>query len=288
MVRTLRSPLIRTLEYRMHTKHMSNFIIETGKKGSGKSWLGLRLGQVIMGEDKFSMDNVCFSSSVLFDRLEKGFYKEGDVVLLEELGISANSRDAMTKVNKHLSFIAQAIRPERITLIANTIAWGLIDCQVKNMADYRIKITGYDTQTELTEFKFMVLSPSDGSQEPWQEHLQFGKEKYTSWEMKRPTKAITDIYEPLRKQYLKQLYAGGKINDNAMFGVEQKKATVPVKVGVKELIERGLSMKDDLMENGKIRVSLVELKLGIEDRHKAGTVAKGIRLRWQELGGTPI
>jgi hypothetical protein len=284
VVKTLptRSPLIRHLEYRMHKQGMSNFIIETGKKGSGKSWLGLRIGQLIMGEDKFSMDNVCFSSTTLLDRLDKKMYKCGDVVLLEELGVSANSRDFMTKTNKNLSMLAQTIRPEAITLIANTITWSLIDFQVKNMADYRIKVLGYDKQEGITEFKFLALSPQDDKEKPREEHLQFNDEKYVSWIMKRPTVELTDIYEPIRKDYMRKLYSGKGINKDKDFGIEEKKFEHTL--GINEYVENGMSIKDKLTnQKGKVDPILVQLHLNIRDRQKATTVAKGIMLRWEKL-----
>lgn len=283
-----RSPYIRHLEYRTKVQHMSSILIETGKKGSGKSWLALRHGQVINGEslDDFNLHNVCFSSSILLDRLDKGEYSKGDVVVLEELGVSANSRDAMTQANKNLSFIAQTIRPAEIILIANTITWGLMDCQVKNLADFRLKVLGYDVVTGTTEFKALCLSPRDNGQEPFEEHLQFGNEKYTSWLMKRPTEELTAIYEPAREEYLKQLYSGKSINKNAKFGVSEKEKER--KLTLKELIEDGLNNRDKLLDGDKVTKTMVELHYQI-NHQKASTVAKGINLRWDALHkNTPI
>jgi len=53
------SKLIRHLKKRMHEQRMSNFIIIIGKKGSGKSYLSLRLGELIEGKG-FGLAHVCF------------------------------------------------------------------------------------------------------------------------------------------------------------------------------------------------------------------------------------
>ena len=204
----VRSPFIYELEYRTDEKEMSNFIITTGKKGSGKSWLGLRIGQLIMG-DKFGLNNVCFSTNELIERLNRKEYPPGSVVVVEELGVSANARDAMTRQNKQLSFIAQTMRPARITIIANTISWGLIDPQVKNMADYRIKVLGYDKETGVTDFQFLILSPSDLKQEPKAAHMVIDGEKYTSWQLRQPTKELATTYNKMRNDYLEQIYSKG-------------------------------------------------------------------------------
>ena len=283
----MRSPLIRHLEYRMKVQHMSNFIIETGKKGSGKSWLGLRIGELMNGEN-FTMNNVCFSSAAFLDRLEKGMYHPGDVVLLEELGVSANSRDAMTKTNKNLSFISQTIRPAEITLIANTITWGLIDAQVKNMADYRIKVLGHDRLTGLTDFKFLVVTPNDVGERPWEEHLQFGIEKYTSWQLQKPSERVTKLYEPLRHEYLKQLYSGEAISKNSQFGIADAVAKKDNKISAEEYIERGVSCHEQLRnDKGKVVSSLVQLVLKCPAR-MAPIVTHGINLRFRSLSDTRI
>ena len=259
----------------MKIQKMSNFIIETGKKGSGKSWLGLRFGELMMGEC-FTMDNVCFSASAFLDRLDKGMYNKGDVVMLEELGVSANSREAMTKTNKNLSFISQTIRPAQITLIANTITWGLIDAQVKNMADFRIKVLGHDKLSGMTDFKFMVITPSDNGERPWEEHLQFGIEKYTSWQLSRPSDRITELYEPIRHEYLKQLYSGKAISKNSRFGITEEQTPVHGKLTIKELIDRGLSAYDKVTnDRGQVVCALVQLELGINAK-TASVVAHGI------------
>ena len=280
-----RSPYIRHLEYNMDVLHKSNFLVTTGSKGSGKSWLGLRHGQIINGEslDDFGMHKVCFSSSIFLNRMDKGEYRRRDVVLLEELGVSANSRDAMTQANKNLSFIAQTIRPAEITLIANTITWGLMDSQVKNMADFRLKVIGYDAVSAMTEFKCFTIKPSDSGQESYQEHLQFGTEKYVSWLLKRPTKELTDLYEPARKEYLRQLYSGKSINKNAQFGVED--AIGAKKPTLKEYIELGLGMHEKLVDGDEVSTAMVEIQMNINDRHKASTIAKGINLEWKAKGG---
>lgn len=257
--------MIRHLEYRMHTQKMSNFIIETGKKGAGKSWLGLRLGEVINGED-FSMNNVCFSAKTFFERLHNKDYGKGDVVMLEELGISANARDAMSRTNKHLSFMAQAIRPARITLIANTISWGLIDCQIKNMADYRLNVIGYDALSRLTEFKFMKISPNENGTEPFKEHLQFNGHKYVSWVMGAPKEELAKEYDKARDEYLTQLYSDGQATlngvDDVRFGVGKRRDKRKT-VDYDALENKIVSTPTDYMVDGKLNISLIQSRLRV-------------------------
>ena len=286
------SKLIRHLKYRMHKQKMSNFIIVIGKKGSGKSYLSLRLGELIEGES-FGLHHVCFSLQQMFDLLDKGSVKEGDVVMLEEVGIAANARDAMTRTNKHLSFAAQAIRPARITVIANTISWGLIDSQVKNLADYRIEVIGHDVQSSLTEFKFMKINPRQDDSEPYKEHLIFNDEngrpvKYISWFIRKPSDELAEAYDVKRNEYLRQIYSDGAAtmsgNDDIRFGMGKRKAAEP-KPTLSELADRVLSFKSNFEINGKISSVLVADKFGV-GRHKASEIVQLANHKWRQLEPT--
>lgn len=268
-----RSMLMQTLHDNMHVRKKSNFIITTGKKGSGKSWLCLGFGQNLEGKE-FGMNHVCFSTQQLFEKLDNGEFEPGDVVVLEELGISANNRDAMTRVNKHLSFLAQSIRPARITLMANTITWGLIDPQVKSMADYRINVLGHDVLERTTTFKFLVIDPNDYGGEPLKSHLQFSGVKYTSWSINAPSGGLGELYDKARDDYIKQIYSDGnetfKGRDDVRFG--NKKIRV-VRKTVEEYANDGLLRYNDLLnEKGQLSTTLIMGLLGIGNPTKAGAV----------------
>lgn len=265
--------LMQTLHDNMHVRKKSNFIITTGKKGAGKSWLCLGFGQALEG-DKFGMEHVCFSTQQLFEKLDNKVFEPGDVAVLEELGISANNRDAMTRVNKHLSFLAQSIRPARITLMANTITWGLIDPQVKSLADYRINVLGHDVVERTTLFKFLVIDPNEYGSEPLKSHLQFNGVKYTSWSMKAPTGGLGDVYDKARDEYIKQIYSDGnetfKGKDDVRFG--NKKIRVERKTP-DDFAAEGLRRYNELLnKRGELSTTLIMGLLGISNPTKAGAV----------------
>ena len=283
------SKLISHLKHRTDKQGMSNLIIIIGKKGSGKSYLSLRLGEIIEGSG-FNMAHVCFSLKQLFELLTSGKYKPGDVVILEEIGIAANARDAMTRMNKHLSFVAQAIRPARINLLVNTISWGLIDNQVRNMADYRIEVIGHDVLTGLTDFKFLKISPRQDNAEPYKEHLIFNDEngrpvKYISWTIHKPSGKLAEEYENKRMEYLKQIYADGAASSlgNVAIGKKTVKELQPT---LGELAERVLTFKDNYMINDKLSSALVAEKFGL-GINKAASVVAIAKQRWQNLHTPP-
>lgn len=273
------SNLIRLLNYRMKKQKMSNFIIVTGKKGSGKSYLSLRIGELLQGRS-FGLHHVCFSVQELLELLDSKTLNVGDVILLEEIGVAANSRDAMTNINKSLSFAAQTIRPERITLIANTISWNLIDSQVKNLADFRIEVVGHDVRDKLTEFKFTKISPNQNSPEPYRSHLVFDQDhepiKYVSWVVKMPSKKLAVPYDIKRKEYLNNIYSKGA--DKLKGKIVKRIATI------KEDVEHVVSKYSTNLSEGKLTAALVASE---EDwsRSRAQMAVAASKLHWQKIGG---
>lgn len=202
--------LLDVLRNRMHKKNMSNFIIIVGKKGAGKSYLSLRLAELLQND--FSLDNVCFSTKDLLQKLTSKQLKRWDVVILEEIGVAANARNAMSNLNKALSYAAQIIRPMAITLIANTISWALVDAQVKNLADYKIEVLGHDRATKTTFFRFYEIEPSNMTQQPLMKYLTVRDEngvlvKISSWKIQAPDENLAKKYEVMREEYMHRIYS---------------------------------------------------------------------------------
>ena len=283
--------LVGHLTYRTKKQGMSNLIIIIGKKGSGKSYLSLRIGEVTQGKT-FGMNHVCFNLQELFKVLDEGEYEPNDVLILEEIGVAANARDAMSRMNKHLSFVAQAIRPARINLIVNTISWGLIDAQVRNMADYRIEVVGHDVVSELTEFKFLKISPRQDNPEPYKEHLAFNDKdgrpvKFISWTMRKPSDKLAAEYEAKRMEYLKQIYSDGAAtssgDDDIRFGIGKKKGATP-RITIAEYADKVLGFRESFEIDGKISSALVSEKFGVGRNTSAAIVAL-VKYKWQQIGG---
>jgi hypothetical protein len=225
----------------------------------------MRFGEIL--DPNFSIDHVCFSPEQFFALLRTNL-PIGSVVLYDEAGVGSNSRDALTKTNKHMSFIAQTIRTLRITVIFTAPSWGLIDGQVRNLMDYAIEVIGHDKADGITRFKFFVIEPSD-KETPYRKHLVFDDEygapvKYMSWTLKAPSKTLTDQYEPVRNSYTKIMVSDAddtiKTGQDVRFGNKKKVKERP------NLIEIAKQVVNDpsFYVNGKLQQAI------IADRYKMG------------------
>jgi hypothetical protein len=178
-------------------------------------------------DKNFDLTRVVFSPAEFFELLKKGL-QPGSCVVYDEIGVGNNSKDAMSLANKHLSFIAQTIRPAAICVFFTTISLGLIDSQTRNLMDYAINVQGHDKRSGLTEFKFLKVRQSNLSPKPTMEHLQFADAgganvKYVSWNCPAPDTEIANGYNKIRSVYLQNLYGDAdatiKSGRNTRFGV---------------------------------------------------------------------
>jgi len=244
------SHLLALLKHRMNKKR-SNCILVHGKKGKGKSYLSLRLCELL--DKDFSIDKVCFSAED-FTKLINTKLKPGSCVVYDEVGVGTNSRDSQTRQNKNMSFIAQTIRPYAITVFFTTISRGLVDCQVINLMDYEIRAEGYDALDETSTFKFFVVEPSQVGNDPLKKHLVFASEgkpvKHVSWTCSIPEYELRTTYDKLRDKYMTDLFAASAENTKKK---EKRKDTAAERYKdekVKDMIAKGASIRKIASEFG--------------------------------------
>jgi Cdc6-like AAA superfamily ATPase len=116
----------------------STIILITGKRGSGKTALGMKLLEIYShyGKKCYALG---FKNSKLptwikkVDNLEK--VKNNSVLLVDEGGILFSSRESMKSSNKWLSNIMAIARHKNLNLILITQNSGMIDLNVLRLTD---------------------------------------------------------------------------------------------------------------------------------------------------------
>lgn len=225
---------VQLLKYRMSSRSKSSScILVFGAKGKGKSWLALRLSELI--DPYFNLDKVKFNPVELFKYLNE-HNKPGMCILYDEAGVGSNARDAQTRLNKHMSFIAQSVRPKRITIFLIAPSWKLVDSQVRSLMDYAIKVEKHDKFLETTQFKFFKVVASDLQAEPLRKHLVFNDKngrpvKHISWLVHSPSTELGEGYNKLRDGFsdtlVKDAAETGKTGKDIRFGGKEKKKEKP-------------------------------------------------------------
>jgi hypothetical protein len=103
-----------------------NFLIAiVGETGSGKSYMGLRIGEVLDPNGDFDVSHVVFTADEFFDCL--GRLKNNCFIMFDEAGVSFSHREFMSMVNKMLGFVFQTFRYKFINVIFTLPSLGYMD-----------------------------------------------------------------------------------------------------------------------------------------------------------------
>jgi len=95
------------------TKDRDFVMVIDGEEGSGKSVLAQQVARRL--DPKFNIENVCFNADQFLARLKKA--PKHSCIVLDEAFSSANSRSALTEVNRSLIGVATEMRQQNLFVI---------------------------------------------------------------------------------------------------------------------------------------------------------------------------
>ena len=166
-----------TFQKRLHQD--SKIVLIFGKRGSGKSALGLRILENIKATTKRN----CYALGIKEDVLPSWITtlqnihdaETESIVLIDEGAISFNSRESMKDKHKELSKIMAIARHKNLTMLFITQNTGLIDKNVLKLADSLMIKEGSLLQVEMErlEIKKFYLKAKESL-----ENIQGNKVKY--------------------------------------------------------------------------------------------------------------
>jgi hypothetical protein len=103
-----------------------NFLIAiVGETGSGKSYMGMRIGEVLDVNGDFDVNHVVFTPEEFFDCL--GRLNNNCFIMFDEAGVSFSHREFMSMINKMLGFVFQTFRYKFINVIFTLPSLGYMD-----------------------------------------------------------------------------------------------------------------------------------------------------------------
>ena len=141
MVGSGRSPFFFNLISKIRHDNEACIVVITAKGGKGKSYLAMRLGQIL--DKKFNP-----KTQVVFDRMqflemlsEDSPLKRGQVVILDEAQFAAGSRNWHEQMQKDLMANLEAIRSRGLIIIFVVLGIDLLDIIIrKHIMNYRIHL----------------------------------------------------------------------------------------------------------------------------------------------------
>lgn len=232
-----------------------NFITAiTGPTGSGKSYSALRLAERIDAD--FSIDNVVFNAQDLLLRIkqgkEQGELEQGSVLVFDEAGVEANSRDWQSKTNKALNYLFQTMRSYNFMVILTLPHIGGLDKQIRQLLHAFMPTQGIDYKHSTVELKPLFFQVNQQTGEIFKKFLKvFGDDgetrKIRRHHVKMPTKELRDAYEERKESYQEDLYSElleDVMDDLDTLTVESGEELTDKQAGVAWLCMKGLNQHE--------------------------------------------
>jgi len=248
----------------------------TGGTGSGKSYSCLRLSELwykyyFKGRE-FPKENICFSVSNLVDRLDSGELKKGDILIAEEIGVGANSKNFQSQTNKALQYILQSFRSLNIIVFFNVPHFSFFDKTARMLMHSNFQTVSIDKQKEICLLKPYFLSISQHTGKIYPKWLRIKskkglKIKVTKLQLYKPSDPIIKIYEGMKDYFVRTLINEMKI----LMACKQEKENnlkelTPKQEEVFQLLLKGLKTGEIAEKLGRIGSDISHTKTSIKKK----------------------
>jgi Cdc6-like AAA superfamily ATPase len=126
-------------DFKKRILHGSNILLITGKRGSGKTALGMKFIEMFKKTSRKKTFTIGFDNTKLPFGIRKAkdieSISNNSIVLIDESAITFGSRDSMKSPNKQLGKLMSIARHKNLSLILIAQNSGMVDLNVLRLAD---------------------------------------------------------------------------------------------------------------------------------------------------------
>lgn len=265
------NPLVDYVRLRLH-KQNKNFIAAVcGPTGSGKSYSALRLAELI--EPGFSVDQVCFTPQEFMELLNSGKLKRGSVIILDEAGVAANSRNFQSATNKALHFVAQTFRSSNYCVIYCMPDFGFLDLGVRKLCHVILSTRGIDYKRKLVYVKPLMIENNPQTGKVYMKYPRYKPQPssrrviaITKLAVHKPNEALIEAYEARKMTFNKKLQADIlRMLHQKENGVDDQTRSANKKVELSEVIAAINADKEKyLIKNSRGKLVLNRVKVATD------------------------
>ena len=173
-------------------------LLFTGQVGGGKSWGSLSVADYLTPSMKtgFSLEGLVFDIPSFIKHVRQG--NPGDVIILDEAGVAAGSRDSLTKASKSLGKVIQSIRYLQYCTVFSVPNVNFLDRQIRLMVDL---VFQHDENMKQGEFWVMIPKLTDDGKEVEYVRMKKGNNVIGSVFFPTPRPALVQDYEKKRREH---------------------------------------------------------------------------------------
>ena len=250
-------------------------VLTVGVTGSGKSWVNLRMAELLM-----------VIQGKIFDTANRTFFKlktflaytnlkdvsPGDVSVSEELGVSMGSRQWQKNVD--YSQLLQTFRDLGLVSFLNVPFKTMIDKHARLLSHFQIEMMGRKASQNVIKMFILQHNPSASSESKTTYRKYLRVLKTNEWGFRKmkpikklywnkPSKDVLDIYLPMQSQFKSEIRLGLEVRAKKS-SEEDVKTTRIGKItdeDVERLTLKGLTIKE--------MASLLAVSEATIFRHKA-------------------
>lgn len=227
-------------------KNNQNFLcVITGGTGSGKSYSALALALKVHEHHGIShkpqiiydIEEILTTIGELLKHPKPSYYKPGLCLILDESGLTANSRNALTKVNKVLSMIVQSFRFMNLVVFFCLPDISFVDIHLRKMFHCHFVTKSIDKQKNICYLQPYKITTDQMTGElkrqPFRDIAGYNHFVVRQFGVNKPPEHILADYEKNKKDYMSKFYNKLK---NEILGDQANNTTLQTNVRLGSII----------------------------------------------------
>lgn len=197
-------------ELQVRIKQNKNALIcFSGATGSGKSYAALAEAEAL--DPDFTTDRVVFNLDDFMKLINAGNLKKGSVILLDELGVLAPSREWYSLSNKVFNYVLQTFRSDNLIVMFCVPDLSFVDSQSRKLFHYLLQPIRINRDKGINTCKIFQIQPNVRTGEVYYKYPRYleGEETVTVTEVefRKPSTKLRNAYEEKKENFKRKLYA---------------------------------------------------------------------------------
>lgn len=217
---------------RKRIRNNKNFLATiTGPTGSGKSWSGLSMAELI--DPNFDSSRIIFRARELMKLIREGNLPPGSVILWDEAGIDLSNRNWQSVTNKMLNALLQTFRHRNFILLFTVPYHDFIDSASRKLfhADFETQRINKNKQEVIIKPK--LLQYNSNLAKWYRKYLKITENghvvKIKRWAVPKPSDELIKQYEERKNYFTSSLNTD---IDNQLSKLESKETNTISNIGI--------------------------------------------------------